>query len=346
MVEEWRKIVINIAIRVDGGKKVGLGHLMRCIALGEEFPDDIDPLYIIKESKIAREMLEKYEMKYMQLEVQLKKREEIERVKKIIDNKNINCLITDSYEIDQYYLREMKKVVGKLVSIHDYAPFAFPSDIVINGNVYAPELDYKSTGGNTEFLLGTDYTLLRKEFQDLPKRDVKENVEDILVTVGGSDNLNLTPKILKAINSLDEADVRVKVIIGSGFDNINGIIEEVEKSSLETRLIFNIGSMSEVMLESDLAISGGGSTLYELAAAGVPAITLLQAENQKLVAEGMEKEDCVINLGDGDKISSMEIKNEIRELLNDYNRRENMSRGGQKLVDGKGAKRCVDRILS
>ena len=56
---------------------------------------------------------------------------------------------------------ELKNIAGRLVSIRDFAPFPFPSDIVINGNIYAPELAYESLEGNTRFLLGTEYLLLR-----------------------------------------------------------------------------------------------------------------------------------------------------------------------------------------
>jgi len=49
----------------------------------------------------------------------------------------------------------MRKVVDKLVTIHDYALFSFPSYVAINGNAYAEDLDYESYYDDTEFLLGT-----------------------------------------------------------------------------------------------------------------------------------------------------------------------------------------------
>lgn len=40
--------------------------------------------------------------------------------------------------------------------------------------------------------------------------------------------------------------------------------------------------MSELMQQCDMAVSAAGSTLYELCACGMPTITYVLADNQKL----------------------------------------------------------------
>ena len=339
-----RKIKIRIAFRVDASSDIGFGHLMRTMALANGFPSDVDIIFITKDFSEVIKMLKNKQFDIIEIPNNNEYKKEIELVKEIIEENNIDILVTDSYDIDQKYLTEIKKVVDRLVSIHDYAPFAFPSDIVINGNIYAPELDYKSLYGDTEFLLGTDYTLMREEFQGLPDKEINEEVENILVTVGGSDILNLTPKIIKAINRLDKEGLTIDVVIGAGFDNMPAIIKEVERSIHEIRLHFNVNRMSELMIDSDMAISAGGSTLYELAAAGVPAIVMLQAENQKLVTEAMADESCIVNLGFGDEIYCDDLTDETEGLIGDFGARKMMSKVGQRLVDGKGVVRVSKNI--
>jgi len=336
--------MINIAFRVDGGYEIGMGHIMRSLALAQAFPQDINISFIIKEEESVIKLLEEYSFEIITIESNLTYKEEINKVQELIKNKQIDILITDSYQIRQDYLIEMKRIVDKLVTIHDFAPFAFPSDIVINGNVYAPKLDYKSTHGNMQFLLGTDYTLMREEFQDLPKREVNEEVENILVTVGGSDLLNLTPKIIKALDELDE-EPHIDIVIGSAFKNIDEIITEVRNSNLEINLHFNVRKMSKLMLKGDLAISSGGSTLYELAVTGTPAITLLQADNQILVAEAMEEAGVIINLGFGNEASIELLRNNIYKLFNNFKFRRQLIRKGQTIVNGQGVIRCVEIIM-
>ena len=299
----------KVAFRVDGGKDIGMGHIMRSIALASDLKKDEEVkrvFYITKNNPSAVNKLKENDFEVINIDKDLSSDEEIEKVKENIKNEKVNKLVTDSYEIDQNYLIEMRKVVDKLITVHDYAPFAFPSHVVINGNAYANDLDYESYYGDTEFLLGTDYLLLREEFRNLPEIEVRERVKNILVTVGGYDTRNLTPKIIKALNTinfdeiddkyLDKENIHIDVVIGPSFDNVDEIVEEVQNSNLEISLNFNVNKMSKLMINSDIAISSGGSTLYELAVTKTPALVILQAENQIRVAEKLEGKS-IVNLG-------------------------------------------------
>lgn len=281
--------------------------------------------------------------------------EELNQLISIIKNESIDILITDSYSFDQAYLLELKRVVGKLVSIHDFAPFPFPSDLVINGNIYAPDLEYSPLTANTKFLLGTKYLLMRDEFSGLAERSLKKEVKNILVTTGGGDPLNLTPKIVESIGLLDGFPVskffdrdklHLDIVIGPVFNNLKQIVETVQSLDMDISLHFNPGKMSSLMLKCDLAVSAGGSTLYELAAAGTPTLALLQADNQIQGAEALHEKGAIINLGKGDQVQTDRISESIAELINDFELRKRMSTTGQKLVDGKGVQRCVKEILS
>jgi spore coat polysaccharide biosynthesis predicted glycosyltransferase SpsG len=187
---------------------------------------------------------------------------------------------------------------------------------VINGNAYAGDLDYLSYYGDTEFLLGTDYLLLREEFRNLPEMEVRDKVHNILVTVGGYDMRNLTPKIIKALSELDldeindqyldKKNLHIDVVIGPSFDNIKEIVKAVQKSKLDISLNFNVKKMSKLMIKSDIAISSGGSTLYELAVTKTPALVLLQAENQVRVAEKLDGQS-IINLGFDNSVNIIKL---------------------------------------
>ncbi|MBM7557279.1 spore coat polysaccharide biosynthesis predicted glycosyltransferase SpsG [Halanaerobacter jeridensis] len=185
---------------------------------------------------------------------------------------------------------------------------------------------------------------MREEFQGISRSNISNETNSILVTVGGSDKLNLTPKIIKSINQLNQ-ELHLDVVICPSFKNIDKIIKIVQKVDLEIALYFNVNKMSELMLNNDLAISAGGSTLYELAATGTPTITLLQAENQVKVAEAMEEKGAIINLGFGHMISKSKLKDNIEKVINDFALRKEMSQQGQKIVDGQGAERVANYIL-
>ncbi|MTI59294.1 MAG: UDP-2,4-diacetamido-2,4,6-trideoxy-beta-L-altropyranose hydrolase [Firmicutes bacterium] len=342
----------KIAFRVDGGSKIGMGHLMRCLALAQALPGDMEGFFITKSDGKVFELIKENDYKVIKISGVSQVQDELGLVKDAIINNDIDILIIDSYELAYDYLISVKKAVDNLVSIHDFAPFPFPADIVINGNIYADELNYKSVNGDTRFLLGTKYLLMRDEFRELPKRILERTVKDILITVGGGDPLNLTPKIIKSINLiegnialLDKDNLHLDIVIGPAFTNLEEIVSMLRELNIDISLHFNVNKISDLMLNCDLAISAGGTTLYELAATGTPAVSILQDDNQVQGAGMLAAKGTIINLGMGDKLNIETIVEKITELIVDFELRKRMSRVGQKLVDGRGADRCVEEII-
>jgi spore coat polysaccharide biosynthesis predicted glycosyltransferase SpsG len=99
--------------------------------------------------------------------------------------------------------------------------------------------------------------------------------------------------------------------------------------------------MCALMQQSDMAVTAGGNTMFELACVGVPAIVLCGEEFEVETARQMEEYGAVENLGFGGIVSPDRLYERVRLLMPDKNRRTIMSRIGQKLVDGRGAERVV-----
>ncbi len=334
--------MLKVAIRADGGSKIGMGHITRCLALAEELKDEnCDITFITKNIEAVTKKLIEEKFKFIALSVL--QTEEIIYMKEKI--KGFDILITDSYDIDFKYLDEIKKRGIFLVTVDDLNLLeSYPSDIVINGNIYAEDLNYTSTYGQTKFLLGTKYTLLRKEFRNIPPKEIKDTLENILITMGGSDPNGFTLKILEIIK--DRKDLKIDVVIGASFEDklVNEINELIKRSgNISTYHDVNAKIMKELMIKADIAISAGGSTLYELAAAGVPTLAIIAADNQIRNVEYMSKAECILNLG-FEVNKDMLIKNFNKLLYDDVKRRE-ISLKCQKLVNGNGAKICANKII-
>lgn len=79
-----------------------------------------------------------------------------------------DCLITDSYDVNEEYFnltKDMFKVTGY---IDDTNLYYFNVDFIINQNIGAEELSYK-VNKDTKLFLGTNYTMLREEFRKIIK---------------------------------------------------------------------------------------------------------------------------------------------------------------------------------
>ena len=336
---------MNVAFRVDGGENIGMGHIQRCLALASELKKkNAEVIFIFQKNNKIKRKIEKQGFGRTELKEKMSLKEDLGETSKIIREENINILITDSYTFTQNYLVEIKKKVRFLVSIDDLGKFPFPSDIVINQNIYAQELDYQPLNGKTKFLLGPKYALLREEFTNVKEREIKEKVQNVLITLGGGDAFNLTPKILKVLDKIRKG-FNIAVIIGPFFKNSVEIKKVIKRMKKKVNLVYRPSSISKLMLSSDSAISGGGITLYELAATGTPALSFCLAENQLKSIKGMAKEEVAIDLGWGDRFDEEKFCQKVSALCNDFNLRNKMCQKGQKLVDGKGAQRATNLIL-
>jgi spore coat polysaccharide biosynthesis predicted glycosyltransferase SpsG len=109
----------------------------------------------------------------------------------------------------------------------------------------------------------------------------------------------------------------------------------------------NVKEMSKLMLNCDIAVSAGGSTLYELCACGVPTIAFSWADNQvnavKCFGEGY-----MINAGDfreNEELCLSSIQSGVSNLADDYELRYEMSEKTRHLVDGYGAMRIAESLV-
>ncbi|MBZ9624556.1 UDP-2,4-diacetamido-2,4,6-trideoxy-beta-L-altropyranose hydrolase [Clostridium sp. FP2] len=323
---------MKIVIHANGGTIIGMGHIMRTLVLAKELSLNNDVFFICKTDKDNtdkyRAGIEKVKQQGFKL-VEVCEQNFMEKIKNI----NADCIITDSYDVNEEYFDIVKKYFKYSGYIDDINICKyFNVDFLINLNIYAKKLTYK-TNYDTKLLLGSNYVLLRDEFRNSHNlnKNINSEIKKILITVGGSDNNNVTEEIIKKLKCLN---CELHIIVGSGFiyiDNLKACKNE------KTKLHFN-ANMVQLMCECDVAVSSCGSTLYELASCGIPTLGIIAAENQKLAAETMD------SLGIIRYTEIDDIYSSILELS--YNERCLMSKKAYKIVDGNGAIRLAEYINS
>ena len=113
-------------------------------------------------------------------------------------------------------------------------------------------------------------------------------------------------------------------------------------------LLFNATDMSPIMRNADLAVSACGTTLYELAACGVPTVGF------SLVPEQTESGGSLSELGvieyagaayeDLDGCAGR-IVSSLEQLAVDMEKRCSMSKEFHKLSDGRGCDKISDELM-
>jgi len=341
----------EIIFRCDGSAEIGLGHVMRCLSLADGLKREGFTTITFVSKDYERKILDKIRGHHFQLEIISPMADLDQDLAHLLAKFRMSSgtiVITDSYKIDAHYIEELKNSGALVISIDDLAEIHFASDVVVNQNIYAFEMEY-SVAPYTTLLLGPQYALLQKECID--KREVKhlkkKNGYSLLVTMGGSDPANQTQNVVDALNGLDEKirnKVVVHVLVGSGYLSQQVCFLASHEKNIPLEIHYDPANLYQLMAQADVAVSAGGSTCYELAYLGVPTLIISQADNQKKIAEKMDEEGVSICLGYCDSVEGEEIKNAVIALITDEEKRERMSKRGQKLIDGQGVKRVVKEI--
>jgi len=317
---------VKLLIRADGGHRIGMGHIMRMLVLADAVKEFAEVAFVCRNDEEYGTGIRHIESRGYPVNV--------------IDGKALcrelaklggNCLITDSYDVDKEYFDCTKRMFDYTGYMDDLNKQQINADFIINQNIYAVELEYSARPG-TKLFLGTKYALLRREFQKLPKRRTEEEMRSILITLGGSDPGNMTGVIASELGKAFPQIV-FHIAAGLSFPDIDSL-KKIEDKNIKLHIN---PTMSELMLKCDAAVTACGSTVYELCACGTPAIGVVTADNQKMVANRM------------DSMGVLKYAEDIHDIIQqlkslDYGSRSKMSEMGQSLVDGNGSSRLAQEI--
>lgn len=331
----------RVAIRLDAGKSIGSGHLMRCMSLAERLQSEygIEVVFICRNELhietgfetvcLGREYAAEEGGYYFPSIC-----DELDDIKRVLHERQIDCLIVDHYGAGDDYFEEIRDSVSCLISIDDSTRRHIPVDMIINGNIYGKEADYGSVPVQ---LLGGEYTLLRSEFMDIPKRVLRTQLKIVYITSGGADPLHFCENIAQVVKT-EMPDIELHIIVGSDFEP--GYVDRLKGYKA---VLHENADMKECMVEADLFISSAGSTLYELAVTGTPSISYILAEDQIKVAEKMWEENCSVEGGRYSEFRSQELADSIRRV-SDFEIRKKMSDRGRKMIQSQGALNVVRQI--
>ena len=331
---------MNALFRVDGGPNIGYGHLIRSNALAEELINHGHEVSVATTNPSpARSVFpESVEV------LELTSRADPNSFISCIDSNAPDLVFTDAYPVDNEYQRAIRDRVP-LAVLQDDDRHAVCADLFVNGNLYAPEIDYEFVGKEPKTCLGPDYALLRSEIHERAEDDPpwREQPKRALVMMGGSDIANLTPTVVRAF---DGFDIHVDAIVGPG-------VSETREQSIRTAangissavsVVRDPDDLVERMFQADFAVSTASSTTYELFALGTPISSVPVADNQEPIARSLRERDAATVL---EREAGMEaFRDVIERYVTSPKLRRKHREFGRKLVDGRGSKRLCAEILS
>jgi UDP-2,4-diacetamido-2,4,6-trideoxy-beta-L-altropyranose hydrolase len=332
-----------LVIRADANQQIGFGHVMRCLALAQAWQERGGVTFVTDSNlpTAIRMLFQKQNVAYTLLESS--PNSDQQQTIAVAQHLGAEWVVIDSYHFDENYLAALKSAGFHLLCIDDLGQLArYDADLVLNQNIYATAGLYP-TCPRTALLLGTTFSLLRREFRTLLPIEaaLPDFARNLLITLGGSDANNVTLMVLQALARITQVTFDIVVVVGGGNPHFDSLQSAAVKLPHRVRFERNTDAMASLMYQADMAVTASGSTLWELAFLGVPSVALVTADNQLRNAERMHQLDAVALA----QLNVEDLSRQIMALAGSASRRGKMRSLLQAMVDGRGASRTVSAMI-
>lgn len=292
-----KKIIVYF--RADGNSQIGLGHIVRCLALLEMLGDDFEGHFLIQDPSEAlkNQILEKCPKLHV-LPTSTDYHQEAQYIRDtFLNGKEI--LVLDGYSFDTQYQSFLREKNTKLICINDIPNLNFTADVVVNHTAGIQIRDFLFEP-YTKLCLGTNYALLRKPFREAAARErAVQDLSKLFICFGGADMLNLTQKALEA--TVDNKRVReIHVVMGGAYPyeaSLQGFIAQHTKS-IHLYQDLSAVQMQVLMQDCHLAIAPASGISYELCCIGIGLMSGYYADNQMRLEDYLSTNKLAFSLGD------------------------------------------------
>lgn len=334
----------TLLIRVDGGRRTGLGHMMRCLQLCRSLDDHgVDTMLLMRERSELRGILASETRTIVALPPDADEENAVAFAKDIISTLGGDALLIDlPCNLTEEEYSAFASTGLPLVLLDDHGPAAGKADAVINAIAHSDHL--AATPGSDSIYIGAEYIIIDPAFART-EAAISPAVQRLLIAMGGSDPFGITPRVLRALLQLPN-EIELNALLGPAYADADGLRRDMEKSGRDVVLAQAVENMPEYVAGFDLAVLSFGITAYGAAALGVPSILIGHDDPGVAAARAFsELYGCAVSMGHQKDLDVERLFEEVEKLIADGERRLEMSRKGRAAVDGRGLERVTRIIL-
>lgn len=306
----------HILFRVDASLFIGTGHVMRCLTLAHA---------LAKQGATCRFICREHEghlNDYIRAQgftvlplpfapssaeshanwLGVSWQTDAAQTLNAIGTHRFDWLIVDHYALDARWETALHTAQATLMVIDDLADRPHSCALLLDPSLGHPQADY--AGSDCLQLHGPAYALLRPEFaalraESLQRRAAGAGLKTLLITMGGVDRHNVTGDVLAALKSTPLPDgTRIRVVMGPQAPWLTQVRTKAKTMPWPTEVLVGVANMGQLMAQSDLAIGAVGTTSWERCCMGLPTLALVLADNQRAVAQGLQRAGAIALLGD------------------------------------------------
>jgi spore coat polysaccharide biosynthesis predicted glycosyltransferase SpsG len=329
--------VRRVGVRCDAGAAIGVGHLVRCVALAEELrARGVEVVFLgaVSGSPWAAEQLRVRGLPLVAAP------QEPELLASLVGGLRLDAVVLDSYTLAPDAGAAIGGRGPVVLAIIDGDPLGQEADLYLDQNLGAEHRPFPARRGldpetprpfGGKRLAGVSYVLLRDSVRRCRRSPWARRVPRVLCFFGGTDSAGVAPAWTAALRR-------------TGLPYEATVISPVPfQAEGQARVIPPTDRLPELMAEADLVLTAAGSASWELLHLGVPTALTWVAANQLVGYEALVSAGLAAGLGPEPGPAAVAT---LARLLATPTLREEYGRRGRDLIDGRGRERVADALLA
>lgn len=337
-----------VAIRADASSSIGSGHIRRMSILAQHLERrSIIPVLLCSEDTLK--FLSSLDYVFSAVHVI---EDENDGPQLLMDHygESLKAIFFDHYRLDSKVHIKYRNVALILIAIDDMADRYLDVDVLFDVNLGRnPESYIDLLPNECERFVGAQYQIIKSDFykyrfQTLTQRlNAQGRIQRIFVSMGGTDALSLTSKIVINVTKIFPT-CYVDIVTGSVSPNLDALKQMVKLFGIRVTLHVDIPNVAELMSKADLAIGAGGTMTWERNCLGLPSILLIVADNQQQVGFQMQKARAAIVIDAQVVYPESQVVAALYKLKNNPTEVLELGKNAMALSSENGANKIVDII--
>ncbi|MEU0264575.1 spore coat protein [Nocardioides sp. NPDC006303] len=334
-----------VAMVCDAGPDVGIGHVMRCLALGEELV--ARGVRVVMVADLDRVPWAAEQVRRRGIEIASPG--DVGDVRGVLTRLEPSSVVVDSYLLPASVYADLRERWPLLV-LTDGDPRGRVADLYLDQNLGAEASAWALPEG-ARHLGGLDYAQQRREIvrqrPSAPKAAADEHTPlRVLAFFGGTDAFGVSPRVVRLVA---RAGIAVELTAVAATPELAEEIAGIVPAPGQTvHVIGPTDTLAELVADSDVVLSAAGTSAWELFCLGAAVGFVCVADNQKDAYVRMDQDRLAVGIAaladlEGDSADAVA---RMRDLLGDVRLRERLRAACWAMVDGRGPERVADALLA
>lgn len=357
--------VYYAVFRTDASTAIGTGHVMRCLTLAQALRDrGRESLFVCRRhaGHLGAWITDRgFAVAFLEMGrsdpdddgrpahagwLGSSWREDADQTRRCIEvgTRTPEWLVADHYALDWRWEKSLRGAARRIAVIDDLADREHDCDLLLDQNLVGGIYDrYADKIPETcAALLGPRYAVLDRSYAALKPALVPRSgrIRRILVYFGADTN-KLAERVAQAVLRLNE-EVLMDIVLSANRQDRQSL-GAIRGGNPQIRVHTHLRTLAPLMAEADFAVGAGGVTSWERLCAGLPALVVTTAENQRSIAEELDRRRLIRWLGHHDEVDDERLTAALEEhLKSDLD--EEWSLRCMATVDGQGVNRVCDAM--